>query len=204
MTAPWGSSPMASRRLPAPPPGRGHPWQPGEAPATGRPRGPAGAESARTWRAGRAVDRAEGSSRPWAGPAASGSAGRAGSCPAGVGRLGAGRPARSPRPGCSGGSSGALWLGRSPAARRSRSAANDGATANHDQAGANAVGAVQRTEHVAGTAGRAGAVSEHAGGRILSAASSGRLVWKLQRPTRLLRALPPTPPALRARPPVIP
>jgi hypothetical protein len=35
---------------------------------------------------------------------------------------------------------------------------------DHDQAGADTVGAVQRTEHVAGAAGRAGAVGVHAGG----------------------------------------
>jgi hypothetical protein len=69
---------------------------------------------------------------------------------------------------------------------------------DHDQAGANAVAAGQQPGHVAGQAAGQERLAYTLGERILSAASSGRLVWKLQRPTRLLRALPPTPPALRA------
>jgi hypothetical protein len=67
---------------------------------------------------------------------------------------------------------------------------------DHDQAGAQAVGAMQHAEHVAGTPGRAGAVGVHAGGTHTDGGLVGSFgVWKLQRPTRLLRATARPPPS---------
>jgi hypothetical protein len=65
---------------------------------------------------------------------------------------------------------------------------------DHDQPVADAVAARQQPKHLAGAAGRAGAVGVHTGGMHTSGGLVGSFgVWKLQRPARLLRAPPPTP-----------
>jgi hypothetical protein len=180
----------AARPGPALDPGR--PWRPAGADATRRPRGHGGAGSAGSWLDGRAADTADQSSMPWVRPAASRSARRAGGCRGGDGQLGAGRPGRRRHGCCSGGSSGAPWRvaaqqvgdrGRRPAMVRQQA---------HDQAGADAVGAVQQPGHIAGAAGGATKVGVPAGGRIPAAPRGSFGVWKLQRPTRLLRPMPPT------------
>ncbi len=113
-------------------------------------------------------------------------------CPAVAGQLGAGRPARWCRGGCSGG----------PTAHRARVAAQqlgDGrrrqamvGQQDHDQAQGGAVRAVEQAQQVARTDGGAGGVGVHAGGRILQAASLGRLCCgRLQRPARLLHLVGP-------------
>ena len=129
--------------------------------------------------------------------------GEPGAAPAGVGRLGASRPARSPRPGCSGGSSGTVagsqpsssaiavggqrWCDSKITTRRAPTRWVPYSAPNASQ------GQPAGRERLAYTL----------GGRILSAASSGRRCVEAPTTTRLLRALPPTPPALRARPPVV-
>ena len=90
-----------------------------------------------------------------------------------------------------------------PAAHRARVAAQqlgDGrrrqamvGQQDHDQAQGGAVRAVEQAQQVARTGGGAGGVGVHAvGGRILQAASSGRLCCgRLQRPARLLHLVGP-------------
>jgi hypothetical protein len=117
--------------------------------------------------------------KPWAtqaGPARAGSVGQAGD-PVGV---------VAADPAAHGGWVGAQQVG-------------DGAGAvaalreqDHDQAGGDAVGAVQQPGHVAGAAGagRAGGIGVHAGGTHTGGGLVGRLVCEsFERPTRLLRVV---------------
>ena len=145
-------------------------------------------------RVGQAAATAGRSSRPWAGPATSGCAGAGGGCPAVAGQLGAGRPARWCRGGCSGGPRGAPWPGSQP---------NSSAMAAADRPWwdsrimtrrkAVRCGRWSRLSRWQGqAAGQEGLASTLWGGRILQAASSGRLCCgRLQRPARLLHLVGP-------------
>jgi hypothetical protein len=71
---------------------------------------------------------------------------------------------------------------------------------DHDQAQGDAVRAVLEGEQIAGAACTTGWVGVHARGRILAAASSGRVCCgRLQRPARLLPAMPPIHPGGTSR-----
>jgi hypothetical protein len=181
------SAPPAGAARSGPARGRGRPWRPAAAAASWQPRAPAGGGSAATWRDGPAAATAGQSSTP-------------GLSEQPQDALAKPRAAktRTASPGPVAQAADAVLVvavdpaadSRGVTAQHAGDLGRRGAVLgqqDHDQPAADAVGAVQQPQQVAGVASRARALGVHAGGTHAGAASWGRCGRKLQRPTRLLR-----------------